>query len=310
MRRFILLFLCISGKAIASGIDTIPGLKISNPGPGSDRIVFRCCTTIDTAADQPLFVLDGIPVDLLDFGKINPNDILRIDVLKNSAAAAIYDCRAMSGVIVITTKKSNHLIVLDADNKMVLPGATVNIQPNKKPKQSIVLVADEKGEVDLGSLNPTEEYSMEISRIGYQTKTITSSKAAFDHVIKMQKKYEAMDSVFIKSNEFMIRRVRCFFGFTYLKSVTGQKQESTQPLFSLYPNPVNSAGTVTLKLILPVFGKADFINSSGQVVQTIFLNEKNTNPAIHLSHAIPGCYFVRIYDSKSGKTITQKLIVQ
>ena len=104
MRRFILLFLCISGKAIASDIDTIPGLRISNTGVGSDRIATRCSTTI-TSADQPLLVLDGIPIDSFDLSKIDPNDILRIDILKNSVATAIYGCRAMSGVIVITTKK-------------------------------------------------------------------------------------------------------------------------------------------------------------------------------------------------------------
>src|SRR5215213_6061513 len=175
MRRFILLLLCISGKALASDIDTIPGLRISNAGLGSDRIIFRCCTRM-TVADQPLYVLDGIPVDSLDFSKINPNDILRIDILKASAATSLYGCRAMKGVIIITTRRSNHLIILDADSKTVLPGATVNIQSNKQLKQPFVFVADERGEADLGSLNLTGEYSMEISCIGYQTRIISSSK--------------------------------------------------------------------------------------------------------------------------------------
>ena len=308
MRRFILLFLCISGKALASDIDTLPGVRISNAGAGSDRIVFRCCTAI-TTADQPLVVLDGIPIDSFDLSKIDPNDILRIDVLKNSVATAIYGCRAMRGVIIITTKRSNHLIVLDADSKKVLPGATVNILSNNKLKQSLVLNADQKGEIDLGSLNLAEAYSMEISCVGYQMQTVKISKAGFGHVIKMQKKYEAMDTVFIES-ELMARRVRCFFGVTYVKSFTGQKQESTHTLFSLCPNPVSSAGTVALTLMQPVSGKADLINASGQTVQTTMLYQENANPVIHLSHAIPGCYFVRIYDSKSQKAITQKLIVQ
>jgi len=308
MRRFILLFLCISGKALASDIDTLPGVRISNAGAGSDRIVFRCATVKD--ADQPLFVIDGIPVDSFDLSKIDPNDILRIDVLKNSVATGIYGCRAMRGVIVITTKRSNRLIVLDADNKKVLPGATVNILSNKKVKQSLVLVADDKGEIDLNSLNLAEAYSMEISCVGYQMQTVKISKAAFDHVIKMEKKYEAMDSVFIITNELISRRVCCMCCSIRVDRLSKKNQSENAELFSLYPNPLSSAGTVILKLVQPVFGKADFITSSGQIVQTVFLNEENTNPVIHLSHAIPGCYFVRIYDNKSQKAVTQKLIVQ
>lgn len=309
MRRFIFLLLCISGKALASDIDTLPGLRISNAGLGSDRIMFRCCTTI-SVADQPLCVLDGSPVDSLDFSKLNPNDILRIDILKASAATSIYGCRAMRGVIIITTRRSNHLIILDADNNKVLPGATVNIQSNKKTGQSLTLVADEKGEIDLGSLDLTEQYSMEISCIGYQPSTITISKTVSDHVIKMQKKYDPMDSVVITNSEFVSRRIHCFSGSTHVVSFTKQKEDSEQTLFSLYPNPVNSAGKITLNLTQPVYGTADLINTSGQIIQTILLNEKNTNPVIHLTNAMSGCFFVRIKDNISQKAFTQKLIVQ
>jgi TonB-dependent SusC/RagA subfamily outer membrane receptor len=70
--------------------------------------------------NQPLYVVDGIPMDNSDFGQagmwggrdegdgmssINPDDIESIQVLKGANAAALYGARAANGVINITTKK-------------------------------------------------------------------------------------------------------------------------------------------------------------------------------------------------------------
>lgn len=69
--------------------------------PGSPLTVrIRGTGTINNA--DPLYIVDGIPVEGLDF--LNPNDIERIDVLKDAAAAAIYGARGANGVVLITTK--------------------------------------------------------------------------------------------------------------------------------------------------------------------------------------------------------------
>lgn len=56
-----------------------------------------------TAGNDPLYVLDGVPVS--DLGDINPDDIASIEVLKDAASAAIYGSRGSNGVVLITTKK-------------------------------------------------------------------------------------------------------------------------------------------------------------------------------------------------------------
>ncbi|HLA51680.1 MAG TPA: TonB-dependent receptor plug domain-containing protein, partial [Flavitalea sp.] len=83
---------------------------------GSSRIVIRGETSI-SGNNQPLFIVDGIPVDnsqilgtngSRDFrnaiSDINPEDIDNISVLKGPNAAALYGSRAAHGVIIITTK--------------------------------------------------------------------------------------------------------------------------------------------------------------------------------------------------------------
>ncbi len=59
------------------------------------------------ANDQPLIVLDNFPYDG-NINNINPNDVEKITVLKDAAAASIWGVRAGNGVIVITTKKGKY----------------------------------------------------------------------------------------------------------------------------------------------------------------------------------------------------------
>ena len=60
-----------------------------------------------TANNQPLYVIDGFPLESAGgnpLGNISPNDIESIQVLKDASAAAIYGSRASNGVVIITTK--------------------------------------------------------------------------------------------------------------------------------------------------------------------------------------------------------------
>ncbi|KAA2241392.1 SusC/RagA family TonB-linked outer membrane protein [Chitinophaga agrisoli] len=84
---------------------------------GSSRIVIRGETSI-AGNNQPLFVLDGIPVDNSQLGvgiatardfpnaisDLNPDDIESLSVLKGPNAAALYGSRAANGVLVLKTK--------------------------------------------------------------------------------------------------------------------------------------------------------------------------------------------------------------
>ncbi|MBQ7531950.1 MAG: SusC/RagA family TonB-linked outer membrane protein [Paludibacteraceae bacterium] len=88
---------------------------------GSTRVVLRGTTEM-TGNNQPLYVIDGVPMDNTNFGSagteggydlgdgisaINPDDIESMSVLKGPAAAALYGSRASHGVILITTKKAD-----------------------------------------------------------------------------------------------------------------------------------------------------------------------------------------------------------
>lgn len=100
----------------------VAGVQVTNSGgaPGqSARIIIRGINSLDPSADnQPLFVVDGVPVDNSTtesggtprgmsnrIADINPNDIETMSVLKGAAATALYGVRAANGAVIITTKK-------------------------------------------------------------------------------------------------------------------------------------------------------------------------------------------------------------
>lgn len=70
---------------------------------GNTSMMIRGKSTI-SASTSPLLVLDGViyPGQMTD---INPNDVERIDVLKDASSAAVYGAQAANGVVLITTKK-------------------------------------------------------------------------------------------------------------------------------------------------------------------------------------------------------------
>ena len=59
-----------------------------------------------TPRAQPLYIVDGIPIDGFTEGDLDESEIQSVEVLKGSEATAIYGNRGASGIIVITTKKS------------------------------------------------------------------------------------------------------------------------------------------------------------------------------------------------------------
>ena len=104
----------------------VPGVNIvRNDGePGAGMTVRIRGGTSITASNDPLYVIDGVPIDNASLqpgantgtdatnsgprnplGMLNPNDIESIDILKDASAAAIYGSRGANGVILITTKK-------------------------------------------------------------------------------------------------------------------------------------------------------------------------------------------------------------
>jgi TonB-linked SusC/RagA family outer membrane protein len=86
----------------------IPGL-LANSGNGqpgaSANVHIRGISSISASGIQPLYVVDGVPLNPNDLATLNTNDFESITVLKDAGAAALYGSRGSLGVVVITTKR-------------------------------------------------------------------------------------------------------------------------------------------------------------------------------------------------------------
>ena len=108
-------------NALSGKISGVQIIRSSNGPGGSSKIQLRGANSV-TGSNQPLIVVDGVPMgnftgatnnDIdnpsMDMGNglsdINPEDIESMSVLKGASAAALYGSRAGNGVILITTKK-------------------------------------------------------------------------------------------------------------------------------------------------------------------------------------------------------------
>lgn len=89
----------IQGRA--SGVT----VAMNSGAPGSGATVRVRGITTFGGANDPLWIVDGVPVESSDIASLNQADVESMEVLKDAASAAIYGTRAAKGVILITTKK-------------------------------------------------------------------------------------------------------------------------------------------------------------------------------------------------------------
>jgi TonB-dependent SusC/RagA subfamily outer membrane receptor len=106
----------VSGRALANAnagrveelfIGRFSGVQVFRHANGGISIQIRGQTSIE-GGNEPLFVVDGQPLDPAPGGAllgINPNDITRIEILKDIGSTSFYGVRGANGVVLITLKK-------------------------------------------------------------------------------------------------------------------------------------------------------------------------------------------------------------
>ncbi len=88
--------------ALQGNVSGVNIIRSNNKPGGGFSIDIRGLSSI-SSSNAPLIVVDGIPGANID--KINPDDIEKIDILKDASATAIYGSRGANGVVIVTTKR-------------------------------------------------------------------------------------------------------------------------------------------------------------------------------------------------------------
>ncbi len=128
----------------------LAGVQVSggSGAPGSStKVIVRGFTSL-AGGNNPLYVVDGVPVDntftgtiglnsAVDYGSrindISPEDIESLTVLKGAAATTLYGSRAAAGVVIITTKKGKDAALLGKKAEVTFASSLIMENPLKLP---------------------------------------------------------------------------------------------------------------------------------------------------------------------------------
>jgi len=81
------------------------GVSVNINGQPGSRNTIRIRGISSFTDNDPLYIVDGVPIETNSLNFLNPNDIETMQVLKDPSTASVYGSRANNGVVIITTKK-------------------------------------------------------------------------------------------------------------------------------------------------------------------------------------------------------------
>lgn len=142
------------------------GLQISqaNGQPGAAPTIRVRGTTSLNGSNSPLYVVDGVPVDNVDY--LSSDDIDNIQILKDASSAAIYGSRAANGVVIINTRQGKAGVTKIALNAHYAFNGVRDNQNSLNAAQYKELM-DELGVVRLpNNLVDQTDWKKEVYRVG------------------------------------------------------------------------------------------------------------------------------------------------
>jgi len=272
-----------SGESnIISGLSArVSGVQVTNSSGASGAasyIKIRGNATFTSSDNQPLIVVDGVPIDNsmtntedLRAGvaysnramDINPDDIENISVLKGGAAAALYGTRGANGVILITTKKGAYGQAFRVDVNSSMEITEVNKLPSLQTKYSQGL-----GGVYRGGTSSPFSWGPALSELGYDAQgTIVQDPALFAGPAGVTP-YDQY--AFFKRGMRLNNSVTVSGGTdraTYYLSVSNLADEGIIPLNRFDRTTVRMTGSGQITRKLKATGSLAYTSSGGYRVQ-------------------------------------------
>lgn len=310
-------------------IDSLPGIadktfkSFGSTGlKTSSNVSFRMRCMASPQTVEPLIVIDGIVYDYDSLGTIDPNNVENIYVLKESAASALYGCRAANGVIVILTKSSltRKFIIKDLLDGSFIPGATISFTSVDK-KDTIMTIANDSGFVVTNKLRIGNEYVISISAVGYDSQKINFKNLYANQQTSILMERDLKNLAEIVTVSYPIIHCRS-------TSATCNTIVSTEPMFKdsnlkninkqsfkLFPNPIQQNNLLSIEYVSGEDEVANIrvVDMSGKLVESrqekIFTGKNNISILIEPKWS-KGVYIVDVMNEKNSKIGQQKLIIQ
>lgn len=128
-----------------------------NGSPGAGMVVRVRGTTSFNGSNEPLYVVDGVPVDNLNF--LSPMDIASMQILKDASSAAIYGSRAANGVVLITTKQAGAGAKIAANVQLGISSVSNQIESLNAAQYKQLMDELRPGAIPDGTTDKTDWFS-------------------------------------------------------------------------------------------------------------------------------------------------------
>ncbi|OYY01735.1 MAG: hypothetical protein B7Y76_06670, partial [Sphingobacteriia bacterium 35-40-5] len=257
-------------NSLTGKIAGVDATQANSGAGGSSRVIIRGNTSLN-GNQQPLYVVDGMPINNTNRGpatssgglnvdrgdgisSMNPDDIATISVLKGGAAAALYGSQAANGVILITTKKGSAQkgvgIEVTSDANFGSPSIFPNFQY-------------EYGQGNDGVKPATAAAALSSGRLSYGAKMDGSMVMQFDGVMRPYSPFSVKDNIknFYQTSQNITNTVAFNAGSEKLRmrlSVSDLRAKDQQPNSEYKRKTANL--NVTGKM-----GKNDFLTIESSV---------------------------------------------
>ena len=120
----------LKGNSIANVLqDQTTGVNINTSSVQprlSSQVIIRGSNSIN-GTKEPLYIIDGVPVNANEIRNINPKNIKSVSVLKDASATSIYGNRASNGVVIMSTTKTK---VKNANTLYIIDGVPIRKEDN------------------------------------------------------------------------------------------------------------------------------------------------------------------------------------
>ena len=271
-----------SGESnIVSGISAkVSGVQVTNSSGAAGAasyIKIRGNATFTANDNQPLMVVDGVPIDNSQIATsdlragvansnraidINPDDIETISVLKGGAAAALYGTRGANGVILITTKKGSYGEDFSVNVSSSMEISQINKLPETQSKYSQGYFGSYAG----GTGNPFS-WGPALTDLGYDANgVITQDPAAM--VSQGVTPYDPM--TFFQNGRRMNNSLTLSGGgkaSSYYLSIANLQDDGIVPLNTFDRTTIRLTGSGQISTNLKATASLAYTNSGGYRVQ-------------------------------------------
>jgi hypothetical protein len=262
-------------------------------------------------------VVDGVICDYNKLHELNANDILSISILKSSGCLPVCRSFEANGVIVIATKASQNstFAIKYLITRQPIPNATILLASKMDSNKRQILVSNDSGIVNIKRKADPDNYDLIVSTIGYK-----NFSATFGPLHRYNKSEILLKRDYKNSQEIIVSSTLGGCRHCGLYRVTSKANSISNKLpinnihFNLYPNPIRSNSTLTIGWKQKEFGDhlLQLFNQSGQLIlsKDIYINEKAKQFTINMPSVISGNYFLKLTSKTTGKSYTEKLIVE